>query len=95
MIDGVRPSCLCAQSEHLLVMHAHMDAMHSQQVRAAIAIEQSAQSMQQLHAAAGILDHKLSESVANGVRAHKFRMQLHWGTEQRTVARCMGGCRKA
>ena len=48
-------------------MHEQMDAMHGQQVRAALAIEQGAQAMQQLQAAAGVLDGKLSESLANEV----------------------------
>ena len=56
-----------AQAEHLHVMHAHMEAMHGEQVRAAVAIEQGAQAMRQLHATAGILDGKVSESLANEV----------------------------
>ena len=50
------------------MMHTQMDAMHGQQVRAALAIEQSAQSLHALHAAAGVLDGKLTESLANEVR---------------------------
>ena len=49
-------------------MHEQMHAMHGQQVRAALAAEQGAHAMQQLHAAAGVLDGKLSESLANEVR---------------------------
>ena len=53
-------------------MHTHMDAIHSQQVKAALAIEQNARSMHHLHTAAGVLDHKLSESLANEVRNHSI-----------------------
>ena len=73
-------------------MHAQMDAMHGQQVRAALAMEQGAHAMQQLHAAAGDLDHKLSESVANGVR---FLRKSALETPQWTSPKRVAGCRKA
>ena len=59
-------------------MHEQMDAMHGQQVRAALAIEQGAHAMQQLHAAAGVLDRKLSESLANEVRSTDIMLHAAW-----------------
>jgi len=66
------------QAEHLHVMHEQMDAMHGQQVRAVLAIEQGAQAMLQLHAAAGVLDGKLSESLAKEVRSSDTMCQAAW-----------------
>ncbi len=59
-------------------MHGQMDSMHGEQVRAALAIEQGTRAMQQLHAAAGVLNGKLSESLANEVRSSDTMCQAAW-----------------
>ena len=67
-------------------MHEQMDAMHGQQVRAALAIEQGAQAMQQLQAAAGVLDGKLSESLANEVWERRLNVSPCYGCCSKTLS---------